>query len=87
MKNTGPKELNSNLLADTGFNIIDKKKLKKEFYQLLLQEQQEFYWKKLLEKLLVLKDGFSIFFRPLMTAGLPLMNNVLTPLAKRVFYH
>ena len=43
MKNTGPKELNSNLLADTGFNIIDKKKLKKEFYQLLLQEQQEFY--------------------------------------------
>ena len=28
--------------------------------------------------------GFSNFLRPLMTAGLPLMKNVLTPLAKNV---
>ena len=30
------------------------------------------------------KRGFLIFLRPLMPAGLPLMNNVLTPLAKSV---
>ena len=31
------------------------------------------------------EGGFSKFFRSVMTAGLPLMKNVLTPLAKIVF--
>ena len=36
------------------------------------------------------EGGFLIFLRPLMTAGLPLMKNVLTPLPKNVllpFYY
>ena len=34
--------------------------------------------------MLVKKEDFSIFLKPLMTGGLPLMKNVLTPLAKSV---
>ena len=33
------------------------------------------------------EGGFLNFLRPLMTAGLPLMKSVLTPLAKNVFFH
>ena len=36
LKNIDPKELNSNLLGDTGLNIIGKK-VKKAFNQLLVQ--------------------------------------------------
>ena len=31
------------------------------------------------------KGGFLSFFKPLMVVGLPLMKNVLTPLAKSIF--
>ena len=35
-------------------------------------------------KIATLKGGFLDFLRPLITAGLPLMKSVLTPLAKTV---
>ena len=38
-------------------------------------------------KITTQEGGFFNFVRPLMTAGLPLMKSVLTPLAKSVFYH
>ena len=39
LKNADPREINSNLLEDTGPNIIDKKiKKKKDFHHLRVQE-------------------------------------------------
>ena len=35
-------------------------------------------------KITIQERGFLNFFRPLMTTGLPLMKNLLTPLAKNI---
>ena len=37
-----------------------------------------------IKKLVVKNEEFLYFFRPLMSASLPIMKNVLTPLAKSV---
>ena len=47
-------------------------------------ENREILLKETVRKITSQKGGFLNFLRPLITAGLPLMKNVLTPLAKSI---
>ena len=65
--------------------ILLTKKTKKGILSITASGTTGILLKETTTKITSPEGWFFDFFRPLMTAGLPLMNNVLTPLAKRVF--
>ena len=71
LNNANAKKSNSNILLDKGINMIGKK-VKKGTSSIM--------------GLAISQEGFFNFFMPLMTAGLPLMKNAITPLAKNVLF-
>ena len=85
LKNTDPKELNNNLLVDTGINIVDKK-IRKEISSItgsritLIHNEVKDIMKVIKPLLKATTKKINSYW----SAGLPWMKYVLTPLAAGV---
>ena len=94
LNNTGNKKLNSDILADVGFNIIGKNITKEISWIKVLgitvtnnkirDIKTYLLLKRNVRKITSQGQGILDFLRPLMTAGLPFTKSALTPLAKNV---
>ena len=100
LENKDPKKIDSNILGETGFNMIVKKIKKivssvtdsgltnneiKDVMKISISSESRGILIKITTRKVTGQEGtFLNFLMPLMTAILPLMKNVLTPLAKSV---
>ena len=77
-------KLNKKFTSSKGSGIALTNKETKDIIKVIRFLENIGVLKELLKKIRSQKGGFLNCLRPLMSAGLPLMNNVLTPLGKSV---
>ena len=80
-------KLNKKFTSSKGSGIALTNKETKDIIKVIRFLENIGVLKELLKKIRSQKGGFLNFLRPLMSAGLPLVKNVLTPLGKTFWYH
>ena len=82
--NKGINKLNKIFTSSKGSGIAQANKETKDIIKVIRSLENIGVLRELFKKISSQKGGFLNFLRPLMSAGLPLMKNVLRPLAKSV---